>query len=901
MKTNSKALSGKLFLLSMVSLFLLPLGAAAQTRSGSTDGLGDSKAAIAPVLEPVGQLDVNAKLKIISGGFFLKRGASLRVLRGRALSPIFNPFVVGTTDANDYLVFNSGGTERARISTDGNLGIGTTSVLSKLHVENGSIFADAANNDSVFNGGGSWSGTANIVGTGAYWAIRTDSSHRINFDVYNSGSPVTAMTMAQSGKVGIGTANPQVTLDTWTSARSTAYNPGDLTTWADQLIKNPTNTSGAATGIAFQLYSSYHPNAGTGIAAVRSDPGNDYQADLAFITRPYQAVAQERMRIRSDGNVGIGTTSPITKLDVNGDIRGTRGTFGYAGIGPNYDLQSYSATGDNRNVFGAGVSGFSNGFTVQYTNSSPSMKYVFADGNVGIGTTAPAYKLDVQGGQLNASGGLCIAGDCKTAWSQVGGGGSSQWANNSSGINYSSGNVGIGLNNPATKLDIAGSLRSTGGTDGYLYLDGTAGGEVMFTKSGAAKWSFGTDVGALSDDLNLFSYTGSAVRMTVLNSNGNVGIGTTNPSERLAITNASGSDGFLLVTGGPGTTKGGVKLGNGGSTYGQLYFDNSNNNVVLQQQYASGDLLLGTNSATNLTIKSGGNVGIGSTLPGYKLDVQGGQVNASGGLCINGDCKTTWSQVGGSSQWANNSSGINYSSGNVGVGTSAPLALMDLNGHGAAGTLLLRDSNAPPQLQFYNQAGNSGFLIKNTGGPAASILQFTKDSANVMTIDNSGRVGIGKDPAVALDVQGDIKASGNISAKYQDVAEWVPSSEQLAVGTVVVLDSTKSNQVTSSTVSYDTRVAGVVSEQPGIALGEKSDTKVLVATTGRVRVKVDATKSPIHIGDLLVTSDTPGIAMKSEPLNLGGVQIHRPGTLIGKALEPLEKGKGEILVLLSLQ
>jgi hypothetical protein len=117
----------------------------------------------------------------------------------------------------------------------------------------------------------------------------------------------------------------------------------------------------------------------------------------------------------------------------------------------------------------------------------------------------------------------------------------------------------------------------------------------------------------------------------------------------------------------------------------------------------------------------------------------------------------------------------------------------------------------------------------------------------------------------------------------------------------VVLDSTKSNQVTSSSTSYDTRVAGVVSEQPGIALGEKSEGKVLVATTGRVRVKVDASKGPIQVGDLLVTSDIPGVAMKSEPMEINGRKFHQPGTLIGKALEPLEKGKGEILVLLSLQ
>ena len=109
-----------------------------------------------------------------------------------------------------------------------------------------------------------------------------------------------------------------------------------------------------------------------------------------------------------------------------------------------------------------------------------------------------------------------------------------------------------------------------------------------------------------------------------------------------------------------------------------------------------------------------------------------------------------------------------------------------------------------------------------------------------LRILTNGNVGIGQNnPTAKLDVNGtahisgNVTIDGNLAAKYQDVAEWVPSSEQLSAGTVVVLDSTKSNQVTSSTVSYDTRVAGVVSEQPGLALGEKSEGKVLVATTGR--------------------------------------------------------------------
>jgi hypothetical protein len=66
--------------------------------------------------------------------------------------------------------------------------------------------------------------------------------------------------------------------------------------------------------------------------------------------------------------------------------------------------------------------------------------------------------------------------------------------------------------------------------------------------------------------------------------------------------------------------------------------------------------------------------------------------------------------------------------------------------------------------------------------------------------------------------------------------------------------------------------------------------------------KVDSVRGgAIKVGDLLVTSETEGVAMKSVPVELGGVSFHRPGTIVGKALEPLEEGTGEILVLLSLQ
>ena len=118
---------------------------------------------------------------------------------------------------------------------------------------------------------------------------------------------------------------------------------------------------------------------------------------------------------------------------------------------------------------------------------------------------------------------------------------------------------------------------------------------------------------------------------------------------------------------------------------------------------------------------------------------------------------------------------------------------------------------------------------------------------------------------------------------------------------MVVLNPNTNDAVIPSGREYYSTVAGVVSAQPGLTLGIHAEGKEAIATTGRVKVRVDARKSPIKIGDLLVTSDVAGTAMRSEPIEIRGRRFHQPGTIIGKALEPLEGGISEIMVLLSLQ
>lgn len=204
--------------------------------------------------------------------------------------------------------------------------------------------------------------------------------------------------------------------------------------------------------------------------------------------------------------------------------------------------------------------------------------------------------------------------------------------------------------------------------------------------------------------------------------------------------------------------------------------------------------------------------------------------------------------------------------------------------------------------------GSNAFFADAPTGWTGNIFKSNLAGAEVWAIAHDGGawfsglgIGAANPGANDLHVAGDVTVGGNIAAKYQDVAEWVDAREPIDDGTVVVIDLSEFNHVEASNEAYDTRVGGAVSAQPGLILGDPGEGRVLVAQSGRVRVKVDATYGAIQPGDILVTSPTAGRAMRSEPMLVGDAGFHRPGTVLGKALEPLESGLGEILVLLTLQ
>jgi hypothetical protein len=361
----------------------------------------------------------------------------------------------------------------------------------------------------------------------------------------------------------------------------------------------------------------------------------------------------------------------------------------------------------------------------------------------------------------------------------------------------------------------------------------------------------------------------------------------------------------------------------------------------------------GTSTVGNSPIAvSGNNVGIGTVAPAGTLQIistgaaslymTNSRIPESSWRFVVDNSGTFWIQESASSGGMSLSNPFQISAGgNVGItGASlAPQAKLHVGGYTSTGEVI-RVTNGYPAANnntagiMFNLNNSSSTLVNvaevkgvitniNSSAYAGALTFLTSSNAapaERMRIDNLGNVGIGTtSPAQKLDVAGNVKLTGTGASIYfpdgsiqstaytgvicgGDYAESVDVTgdrTKYEPGDVLVIDPSAPGKFLKSAEPYSTSVTGVYSTKPG-TVGRRQTTprtaeEVPMAMVGIVPTKVSAENGPIKVGDLLVTSSTPGYAMK------GTDRSRMLGAVVGKAMANLDSGTGVIEVLVSLQ
>ena len=476
---------------------------------------------------------------------------------------------IGHSSSNAILqLYDSSANENVRISTSlssyfngGNVGIGDTTPLSKLEVA-GSI--KSTNYDTSHASESGVTLGYNVMEAMAYletWTSKPLTFRTYNYQAFNiSGSE--AMRIDASRNVGIGVTGPS-------SKLVVAKNINPAITILDTTTI-PAGTQNAGNNITFGTLQfqwgaesySYMPSIEARFNETDASFGR--KAGLDFKVGNIGSVTA--MSILSDGNVGIGTTSPSQKLHVAGNLR-VEGAYYDSNNSPGTANQVLVSTVTGTDwIDGSAIPGVPGG-----SGTLNTIPLWTPDGDTlgnSIITQPTSAEVSV-GGKLKVSS--TVAGYSSTKI-QTGGFGDSQ-----SGINI---------------------LNSTTGYGYILFGDGS--GADLYR--GQITYKHG-------DDFMAFNTAGSE-RIRIID-NGNVGIGTTSPGEKLSVNgNIESLDTFIL-----NYTNNGIKW--------QQLFDGANS---WNLRYYNGTAW----SGSAITVKADGNVGIGETSPDFRLDVSKGYTSGNG-------------------------------------------------------------------------------------------------------------------------------------------------------------------------------------------------------------------------------------------------------------------------------
>ncbi len=783
---------------------------------------------------------------------------------------------------------------------------------------------------------------------GNRWGLKfyTNSSAAIN------STP--ALTLMGNNNVGVGTTNPNYQLTVIGANQATANVTDAGNKGGSILVASSLNNSNQGGSVLFANVN----DAGTYTPqwAIKSLflNGNGYGiGDLAFSSRRATGDTSltESVRFTYDGKVGIGTASPGAKLDVNGDVYISPNT-----AGKNTFILSTNASNDARLLMRSDT-------TTKVDIQANGTSY-FNGGNVGIGTASPTTLLSVGGaGSTGPASGITFGGDAqanlyrsaedtiRTDGAFIAGGyiralsyvqlltnlypdsygdnlnlniGNSALNSWETAIKIKPGSyVGIGTTQPSGKLHVVSSVAN----ETVLRVDGT-NGTLLSVVDDLSDSLFSVNNGAGLPVLEVFAddriVAGQYNSGDFVLVNNKIGIGTTNPANKLSVIGAAsiGSNSFNVAAPANGLTVEG-KVGIGTSSvdsWAQLKVIGTT--ALGGITYVTDKIQALTafpGSATSLLLNpDGGNVGINTTSPAQRLHVRGEQVYLYNDLNTSntffyarnsgaGNAGIKMKNIDG--EWTiiandrlrfiDDDAGVErlsiLSNGNVGVGLTIPQKPLDAisssNDFVTVGARTLGVGNWCGIHFGYREDNNlyrkSAIVFERTdltssnaqgkvhilNGPQAGSSNATLSDAKI-TINEAGKVGIGTtEPLNKLSV---IASNGTA---YYNRTDPVATFQGASPSTILVsVDGNvdgyyaelKLGNAQSTYYPYSAYVRGIQGAgidyyrlEFGTSAGSAASTRMTIANNGNVGIGLTNTQHKLQIsgGSVAFTSST-GLAVE---------------------------------------
>ena len=482
--------------------------------------------------------------------------------------------------------------------------------------------------------------------------------------------------------------------------------------------------------------------------------------------------------LTAGGNVGIGETTPLSKLHIkDGDVTIEQGKLhiassagaegGENGGGTGVPVISFgesegtavSAVSMLIGYDGDGYTGDANHFFIgtsgAETSTSTRLLNVTLDGRVGVGTIAPEQKLHVKGQAIIDGGaGVASAGTLHVRqkgntfndgialtssnsashriWKDVNGtlnlGPSSI---PSSFVQDLNGNIGIGTTAPNRKLTI---ITNDADVTGSLKVSNTGDGDAsMFFQAGSKVWAMGIDNSdgdkfKISDDLQLAD-VGADTKFTI-DASGNIGIGTDSPTERLSIVDQGTNTAQIDIVG--GSPSNGIKQRIGGWANALYLSTNYYYNGSQNSDYSGA-------GGANIVVGSGGSggyIGLDTITAGTPQPKRRMTVDAAGRVLIGQTAVQATNATMEISAYANQSScEVNYYGSDADRAAGINLQMSSGNGNsyvwGRNTTLHLGSRHANP---LYFTINNANRALFTTDG------HFVPETTDTYDLGESGRV-----------------------------------------------------------------------------------------------------------------------------------------------------------------